>query len=350
MRIMCAAPVSFKRITLFISHYMTGMARALKGMGNEVKFVELLEIVNHPGITQRLLSLYYYQPSKTYLLFLPSLLINRRLFLKEIKLYQPEILFIHTIDDPMIPGTIRKVRNLSNCKIVTWCGVHPKCTRPWVREFLAMTDCILIYDPTYISYYEKAIGNAKVEVLPLAHDGYNALSQVGMVPRHFSYDICFIGRINEYRYKYLRVLKDFNLGIWSWNLSDRYRDLVPFYQGQADGDHAVEVMRQARIVLNIHQHWERWGGNFRLFEIPAAGAMQLCDRLPGVKDYFEEDSEIVFFSSPEELREKVNFLLDHPDLVHKIAKRGHLRVRKDHSLLQRCQTFMQIANKLVSQA
>ena len=54
-------------------------------------------------------------------------------------------------------------------------------------------------------------------------------------------------------------------------------------------------------------------------------------------EIFERDSEIVVYNSYDECVEKVNYLLNHDRLRHRIASAGQQRVLRDHTVRHRCE-------------
>lgn len=74
----------------------------------------------------------------------------------------------------------------------------------------------------------------------------------------------------------------------------------------------------------------------RTFEIPACGSMLIADRTDEHREFFIEGKEAEFFSSKEELIEKVRFYWGHEDLRKKTAMNGYEKCHTaDHSYKNR---------------
>jgi len=79
-----------------------------------------------------------------------------------------------------------------------------------------------------------------------------------------------------------------------------------------------------------------WGnaetGNSRLYELPANGVMQICDRGAGnaTTEIFKEDKEIVLYNDLEEAIDKIKYYLKHSEDRKKIAMAGYKRVMRDY--------------------
>ena len=73
----------------------------------------------------------------------------------------------------------------------------------------------------------------------------------------------------------------------------------------------------------------------RDFEIPMCGGFYLMEYLPEIETFYEIGKEIVCFSTKEELVEKVQYYLKHPDEREKIRWAGYARAQRDHSWQKR---------------
>ena len=106
------------------------------------------------------------------------------------------------------------------------------------------------------------------------------------VPNEYLCDVAFVGTLvpdNLYRarIKALESLREFDLGIWS--VHEVPASLKPFYRGSALGETMLQVLSSAKISINVHGDFMRYGGNMRLFESAAVGAFQIVDDRPGVR-------------------------------------------------------------------
>ncbi|MCM1521591.1 MAG: glycosyltransferase [Muribaculaceae bacterium] len=77
--------------------------------------------------------------------------------------------------------------------------------------------------------------------------------------------------------------------------------------------------------------------HLRTFEIPMSGGLQFTSRTPEIKEYFEEDKEIVLYGSREEMVEKARFYLDrrHDGQVARMKEAARRRAAADHTWTSR---------------
>ena len=85
----------------------------------------------------------------------------------------------------------------------------------------------------------------------------------------------------------------------------------------------------------------------RMFQATGVGTCLLTDTGRNMADLFEEDHEVVTYSSIEECIEKVNYLLEHDDVRRQIATAGQKRTLRDHTVMNRCQQIDEILQKML---
>lgn len=112
------------------------------------------------------------------------------------------------------------------------------------------------------------------------------------------------------------------------------------------GIEMYRILHQSKVTFNKHSDpAEDTVGNMRMFEATGVGTCLLTDTGKNISDLFEEDDEVVTYSSIEECIEKASYLLEHDDVRRKIAAAGQRRTLKDHTVKNRCQQIDDILQK-----
>ena len=83
----------------------------------------------------------------------------------------------------------------------------------------------------------------------------------------------------------------------------------------------------------------------RPFEITACGTLCLCELMSGIEEYFVPDKEIVLFDTKEELKEKIQYYLEHNEERKAIAQAGYQRTIKDHLWSNRLKAIFKIIDR-----
>lgn len=145
----------------------------------------------------------------------------------------------------------------------------------------------------------------------------------------FSSEVCFIGaadkdRINLFSKMLSKSQAKLCLygGFW-----DRHHKFRQVYRGMALGRDYRLATSAAKISLGLVRHTNRDGHSMRTFEIPACGGFLLAERTEEHLALFEENKEAAFFSSDEELFDKINFYLANDRSREKIRQAGIKRIR-----------------------
>jgi spore maturation protein CgeB len=104
------------------------------------------------------------------------------------------------------------------------------------------------------------------------------------------------------------------------------------------------IYASARICVNIHEFQQSvYSNDFneRTFKVPACGGFELCDNVPGLRDYFAED-EIPLARDEAEWFEKIAWYLDHEDERRAVAERASRKVLAEHTYHNRVAQLLSI--------
>jgi len=115
----------------------------------------------------------------------------------------------------------------------------------------------------------------------------------------------------------------------------RFHEPIPFMQ-------AIELMRRAKIVLNTTPAIKR-GLHERVLAGLASGAAVLALETPFLKETFQDEEDILFFSPRnwDEVNQKIRFYLEKDNRRTKLAANGRKKILQDHTWDQRAITLVQ---------
>ena len=162
----------------------------------------------------------------------------------------------------------------------------------------------------------------------------------------------FIGTCDIKRANYFKKLSDFPVRIFgdsSWNKAKSINK--NFYSGYpVYGNDYGNVSFSSRAVLNLlrpHNIKEQ-SHNMRTFEVPGYGGLMIANRTAEQLDFFEEDKEAVYYETLEELKDKLQFYMQHNYAGNAIKKNGYKRAQKSgYSYRERSCTLASIIKKNV---
>jgi spore maturation protein CgeB len=212
---------------------------------------------------------------------------------------------------------------------------HRTHSNSWVRGGLPLWDAVFIWSQALVEQLmEKGIKKALFH--PFCSD----------VQYHFPkkqpkpiYDVAFIGNWDDSRKRehYLKAIGHYQLGIWGsnyWGTHCRENSLKSFFKGMCTYEEIPGILGSAHMGLNILRPQNELGHNIRTFEIPATGTLMLSERSQELLNLFEEDREAVYFSTPDDLSRKVEYLLQNPSAMQSIAEAGYQKAMQ-HTISKR---------------
>lgn len=136
-------------------------------------------------------------------------------------------------------------------------------------------------------------------------------------------DVMTYGTFYPYRTRMLKHLLDAGIDLKVFGTVPRR-----FYNGEIEranqhkyikAEEKSKLLFGSKIVFNQMHFAEVEGVNCRFFEANGAGAFQLCDYKPVLKDLLPVDPELVTFRNIDEGIEKIQYYLKHPEERYLIA-------------------------------
>jgi len=214
-------------------------------------------------------------------------------------------------------------------------------------------DCLFTFARFLVPVFYLCGAN-KVEYLPFAHDP--EMHQPTKVrPDEISlYEspIAYMGTWGTIHERWLEMLQPFGLKIWGhhWDHLPFRSDLRGCWQKpgvgvNGFGSNMAKVCGASGIIFNIVRAEHGCAHSMKTFEIPACKGFMLSNRTDEQLEYFQEDRCAVYFSTLEELLDKVKFYLGREDLRDKIASEGYSEAGK-HTYSDRLDNVLKIYKEL----
>jgi spore maturation protein CgeB len=278
----------------------------------------------------------------------PELRLRNQRLIDKARQFQPDILWLVGDNTVIYPTTLGAIKQETGCKIIYASGTSPIVfSRPIERHAASLYDLVLVND-YYHGIQWLELGAARMECLPLSAcdpDFHHPYELTDAEKQAYTCDVAFIGTLvpaNLYRRRVetLEVLTDFDLGIWS--VHDVPQSLRRFVRGAALGEQMLHVLSAARITINTHGNFMRYGGNMRTFEAAGVGVLQVTDDLPGTRQWFTPGETIVTYNDNADLREKIAHYLKYEDERLALAQRAREHVYQHHTYEQRVDHLEQL--------
>ncbi|WP_082349210.1 TIGR03032 family protein [Planktothricoides sp. SR001] len=146
------------------------------------------------------------------------------------------------------------------------------------------------------------------------------------------YPLSFVGQAGKF-HPYRKYILDL---VRQWQF--------PLNQQQLPHNKAAEVYADSLINLNISLNGDL---NLRTFEVLASGGFLLTDKLSpqaGLDLLFEDGKHLVYYTDEADLREKINYFLNHPQAAQAIAANGCKAFWNNHRPEQNVRRLMDYLN------
>jgi spore maturation protein CgeB len=217
--------------------------------------------------------------------------------------------------------------------------------------YLHAYDHVLYHSPAYsadLGMAEKLryCGARNIDLWPLAffdamHDPTQ--TEASIVSHARDIDIVFIGTMHVGKMPLLAAVKKaFGRRCRMHGLTSLKRNAYfnlnygfPGWIRPVPGNGYVPLYQRAKVGFNVHNRGEFTIGNYRLFELPANGVMQISDGGRYLDEYFKVGDEIVRYENADELIDRIKYYLANDSERKRIALNGYRRAMKDHRIKAR---------------
>ena len=275
--------------------------------------------------------------------------INKRLIKK---VTQNRFDFIFIIKGNLIkPSTLKKIKkNLKDTKIISWCSddmMQPHNSSYYYLSSLKHYDLVcttksfnalpselekygarkvFFQDNSFIETIHRPLLNENIKKSSVLFVGFaekDRFDSMNFLAKHgIKIDIYGSG----WEKAYYKENAHQNLNINTFNLH---------------GDDYSMALSNAYISLCFLRKINRDLQTARSVEIPACAGLMLAERTEEHQKMFEEDKEAVYFSSNEELLEKIKYLLENPDKRNEISSNGYKKcIESQMSYTDRLKTIL----------
>jgi len=154
--------------------------------------------------------------------------------------------------------------------------------------------------------------------------------------------IVFAGHYNPKRGKHLSAVVRHSVDLWGggWTrMQHSARRRHRLHRVPARGPALGALYAQAAVSLNVVGDLNIPGHNMRTFEIPASGGVMLAHYTREQDSFFPEDEAAAYYRVPEELDDKIEWLLGDAPLRQRI-RRNAARIAAQHTYQQRARTIL----------
>jgi glycosyltransferase involved in cell wall biosynthesis len=283
--------------------------------------------------------------------------------LRAVQAHRPDCVLIWR-GTHVLPLTLRAIRERTGAKLASYnnddpfgpwrhrrAPWHHRVLWIWYLAGLKESDLTLVYRPVNVGEAQAA-GARNVRVLvpyfvPWIH---RPLELSDGERQQYDCDVVFVGHYErDGREEYIRALiaAGFRVRVFGgeyWNrwapedLRNALGTVTPVY-----GDEYAKALSGAKVALGLLSRLNRDVYTRRHFEIPACGGLLVSERTHELEGMFKDGEEVVFFSSPSELVERVRTLLADPVEQRRIRENGRRRVWQDgHDVVSRMRELVEL--------
>jgi len=251
-----------------------------------------------------------------------------------------EVSLVLSVDRTLLPATVRELRR-RGIQVCLWFPDHV-ANLDRQRMLLGDYDALFFKDPLLARRLSDVLG------LP-AHYLPEACNPARHRPPTSAPElpcVVFVGNMYGARARLIWQLLDrgVEVRVYGKPITRWLRDprLAGCHAGRyVVGEEKAAVFRGARAVINALHPAEMQSVNCRLFEATACGGTVLCERRETLPQLFDEDREILAFSTFDELLALIKQCADDPVAARAVGDAASLRSHREHTYQHRLAALLE---------
>jgi len=255
---------------------------------------------------------------------------------------QPKLVLVtHCLLPPQVVSMLREA---CSAKVVCWFTDHAMNLH---RQYLLACpyDAFFLKEPFLVRLLKEKLGVDAHYLPECCNPMWHKTASVTDEERvKYGCDLVAAGTLHYYRARMLERFDDYDLKVWGYNAPAWLKTSVRgrYMNHYVTCDEKAKAYSTAKILLNTMFYAEIEGVNCTLFEAAGCGAFQIADWKPSLPELFEPEREIVTFRTHQELKDKVDYYLAHPEERREIADRAHARAHREHTYEARLNKMFEI--------
>lgn len=302
----------------FHSSFGWSIQRALNRAGHEVRIFDYRHnpFRHFPGLRE------YYS----------SRLMPQRL-MEAARSFKPELVFLAKAE--LVPGGLLKtIREQFGCRITNWFPDGRLFAYEKIVDQIPHLDYFFSKNSLDLDRL-KLLGFQNGRFLPHCAD---LELHTNLVTREsdladYRCQVALVGSYYPYRDAIAAQLLDFDIRIWGtgWSRSEVARKSGAVVGKEARSEEQAKVFRGAIVNLNTHHYDDIQCLNQRVFDICGSGGCQILDGFRNVETVYRVPDEVETFHSAQELREKIQRLLEDPKRAREMGQRSLTKTAAAHT-------------------
>jgi hypothetical protein len=242
---------------------------------------------------------------------------------------QPDLFFFHKGGEMVgiqLPQLVELLNKLT-CKKVCWYfDKFFQGREQWAEIVIPFCDYVFVTDGSYMR--RKNFKN--VYYLNQGIGAENAV--LGTPQEHLTSDIAFTGSLYGDRHA------------WAKSLTEVYGNRFKIFN-YSFGKNLCDLCASTKIFVAPRYPSDDHYWSSRIYMIIGSGGFLIHPRLEGLKTEFKENEHLVMYKDGRELREKIDYYLEHEEERKKIQMAGFEFVKAHYTYVDRVKELLNICTK-----